>query len=108
VGVAGNQPIGVEAQLHELGFEADFIASSATWGVAKSSANFFSRVVQTTRLDASAIPYVGERLDNDILPARAADMRTAFLRRGPWGYLHAQRPEVDLADMRPASLPRMS
>lgn len=28
VGIAGNQPSGVEAQLHELGFNADFIASS--------------------------------------------------------------------------------
>ncbi|MHA7189558.1 HAD family hydrolase [Arthrobacter sp. MDT2-16] len=104
VGIAGNQPIGVEAQLHELGFDADFIASSAAWGVAKPSAKFFSRVVQAARLDASAILYVGDRLDNDVLPAREVGMRTAFIRRGPWGYLHAQRPEVGLADIRLESL----
>ncbi|MFJ6001857.1 HAD family hydrolase [Arthrobacter sp. NPDC092385] len=108
VGIAGNQPIGVEARLHELGFEANFIASSAAWGVAKPSAEFFSRIVQATRLDASAILYVGDRLDNDILPARTAGMRTAFIRRGPWGYLHAQRPEVDLADMRLESLAELT
>lgn len=108
VGIAGNQPSGVEAQLHELGFNADFIASSAAWGVAKPSGQFFFRVVQTAGHNASAILYVGDRLDNDILPARAAGMRTAFIRRGPWGYLHAQRPEVDLADMRLESLTELT
>lgn len=108
VGIAGNQPSGVEAQLHELGFNADFIASSAAWGVAKPSGQFFSRVVHTAGHDASAILYVGDRLDNDILPARAAGMRTAFIRRGPWGYLHAQRPEVDLADVRLESLTELT
>jgi hypothetical protein len=32
VGIAGNQPAGVDAKLHGLGFDADFIASSAAWG----------------------------------------------------------------------------
>lgn len=27
-------------------------------------------------------------------------MGTAFIRRGPWGHLHAERPEVALADLR--------
>jgi FMN phosphatase YigB (HAD superfamily) len=43
---------------------------------------------------AEEIAYIGDRLDNDVLPARAAGMMAIFLRRGPWGYLHATRPEV--------------
>jgi hypothetical protein len=31
VGIAGNQPAGVVAQLQDLGFEADLLASSAEW-----------------------------------------------------------------------------
>lgn len=108
VGIAGNQPIGVESQLREVGFDADFIASSAAWGVTKPSAGFFSRIVQAAQLDAGQILYVGDRLDNDILPAREAGMRTAFIRRGPWGYLHAQRPEVNLADVRVESLAELT
>lgn len=108
VGIAGNQPAGVEAQLHEAGFKADFIASSAAWGVAKPSAEFFSRIVDTAQLDAGQILYMGDRLDNDVLPARKAGMRTAFVRRGPWGYLHAQRPEVEQADMRIESLAELT
>ena len=104
VGIAGNQPAGVEQQLASLGFEADFIASSAAWGVAKPSPAFFARVAEQSGTRRDHILYVGDRLDNDVLPAREAGMRTAFIRRGPWGYLHAQRPDADLADLRLESL----
>lgn len=108
VGIAGNQPAGAEAQLHYAGFEADFIASSAAWGVAKPSAKFFSRIVSTARLDAGQILYIGDRLDSDVLPARQAGMRTALVGRGPWGYLHGQRPEAALADLRIALLAELT
>jgi HAD superfamily hydrolase (TIGR01509 family) len=104
VGIAGNQPAGVEAQLAAAGLEVDFIASSAGWGVSKPSAAFFGRVVEETGVRPDEILYVGDRLDNDVLPARAAGMRTAFVRRGPWGHLHARRPECALADLRLESL----
>ena len=108
IGVAGNQPAGVEAQLRDAGFNADFIASSAAWGVMKPSAEFFSRIVDTAKVDAGQILYVGDRLDNDVLPAGEAGMRTAFVRRGPWGYLHAQRPEIELADIYVDSLAELA
>ncbi len=108
VGIAGNQPIGVDAQLRDAGFEVDFIASSAAWGVSKPSPEFFSQVIVAAQFDPKQILYVGDRLDNDVLPAREAGMRTAFLRRGPWGYLHAQRPEVALADLHLESLAELT
>ena len=55
-------------------------------------------------MPADRVLYVGDRLDNDVLPARAAGMRTAFLRRGPWGHVHALRPQAALADVRVDSL----
>ena len=43
---------------------------------------------------------MGDRLDNDVLPARnGPGMRTVMLRRGPWGHLHAERPDASLADV---------
>ncbi len=104
IGIAGNQPAGVETQLRDAGLDVDFIASSAAWGVTKPSSEFFSRVITAAQCDAEQILYVGDRLDNDVLPARRAGMRTAFIRRGPWGYLHAQRPDVALADLQIESL----
>jgi FMN phosphatase YigB (HAD superfamily) len=100
VGIAGNQPAGVEEQLRTAGFSPNFLASSAAWGVAKPSLEFFDRIVAEAGVEPDSILYVGDRLDNDVLPARAVGMRTAFVRRGPWGHLHAERPEVDLADLR--------
>lgn len=41
-------------------------------------------MTDTAGVGAGAILYVGDRLDNDILLARDAGMRTAFIRRGPW------------------------
>jgi FMN phosphatase YigB (HAD superfamily) len=104
VGIAGNQPAGVERELLAAGLRADFVASSAAWGVAKPSAAFFDRVVEHARVPAGRILYVGDRLDNDVLPARAAGMRTALLRRGPWGYLHHASPGAQAADLRIDSL----
>jgi FMN phosphatase YigB (HAD superfamily) len=53
-----------------------------------------------TGLAAEKIAYVGDRLDNDVLPAKAAGMFAVLVRRGPWGHLHAQRPEAAHADAR--------
>ncbi|UZN04980.1 HAD family hydrolase [Cellulomonas sp. S1-8] len=104
VAVAGNQPARAEHQLRAAGVEADLVATSARWGVAKPSREFFARVVTDLGLPAADVLYVGDRLDNDVLPARAAGLRTAFVRRGPWGYVHARRPEAELADVRVDSL----
>jgi len=104
VAVAGNQPARAEHQLRAAGVEVDLLATSARWGVAKPSPGFFARVVTDLGLPPRQVLYVGDRLDNDVLPARAAGLRTAFLRRGPWGYLHAQRPDAALADVRVDSL----
>ncbi|SMG45154.1 HAD family hydrolase [Agreia pratensis] len=108
VGIAGNQPDGAVAQLRALEFDADFVASSTDWGVSKPSPEFFARIAQRADLTPDAILYVGDRLDNDILPARDAGMRTALLRRGPWGYIHARREEANLADIRLDSLAQLT
>jgi FMN phosphatase YigB (HAD superfamily) len=40
------------------------------------------------------IAYVGDRVDNDMKPARAAGLRTIYLRRGPWGFIWARHPDL--------------
>lgn len=104
VGIAGNQPEAAEHSLRSCGILADYIASSARWGVEKPSRRFFERIVEETGLAASEIAYVGDRLDNDVLPAREAGMMAIFIERGPWGILHAQRPEAARAAARLRSL----
>ncbi|MEO8926643.1 MAG: HAD family hydrolase [Caulobacteraceae bacterium] len=89
IGVAGNQPAEAEAALQAAGVPADFIASSARWGVEKPSPAFFARIAEAAGVPASQIAYVGDRLDNDIAPALDAGMAAVFIRRGPWGHIRA-------------------
>jgi HAD superfamily hydrolase (TIGR01549 family) len=100
VGVAGNQPEAAETALAALGVPADFVASSARWGVEKPDPGFFAKVAEAAGEAPGAIAYVGDRLDNDVLPAKAAGMTAVFIRRGPWGLIHAASPEAARADLR--------
>jgi FMN phosphatase YigB (HAD superfamily) len=90
--------------LGELALPVEFIASSERWGVAKPSPAFFARVVEEAGVSPERIAYVGDRLDNDVIPAHQAGMFAVFIRRGPWGYVQASWPEVERADARIQSL----
>lgn len=96
--IAGNQPVQAFDALQSMDLPADAIYTSAGWGVSKPAPEFFAKVAAVVGRPPEEILYVGDRLDNDILPARRAGMRTALLRRGPWGHLHADRPEAAQAD----------
>ena len=98
--IAGNQPRESEPALHALNLPVDFIASSAGWGVSKPDPRFFDLVIEAAGVPAEDIAYVGDRVDNDVIPARAAGMMAVFLRRGPWGWMHEERPEIDQAHLR--------
>ena len=63
----------------------------------KPSLAFFDRIAEAAQRPAREIAYVGDRLDNDIAPAREAGMTAIFIRRGPWGHIQAGRPEAALA-----------
>ena len=97
--IAGNQPPQALPALERMDLGADAILISAVVGVEKPSPAFFDVVSGAAGCPPSEIAYVGDRLDNDVLPARQAGMRTVLLRRGPWGYLHAERPDAALADV---------
>jgi FMN phosphatase YigB (HAD superfamily) len=104
VGIAGNQTLRAEQLLRRLRLPADWIGTSASWGVEKPSPSFFTMVVQQCGCPPAQIAYVGDRLDNDVRPALAAGMSAVFIRRGPWGYLHSSDPDATQASFRIHSL----
>jgi HAD superfamily hydrolase (TIGR01662 family) len=105
VGVAGNQTSRAGDLLRKLDLPADMIATSDDWGVNKPDDGFFRAVVSAAPCEADRVVYVGDRLDNDLIPAKAAGMRTAFIRRGPWGYIWQNHPDMaEAADWRMVSL----
>lgn len=103
-GVAGNHFADFANTLRAMNAPLDFIGSSEEWGVEKPSPEFFSRMAQVSGVLPEEIAYVGDRLDNDVIPAKAAGMVSVFLPRGPWGLIHSLRPETARADIRIDSL----
>jgi hypothetical protein len=75
------------------------VLCSESAGVEKPSPAFFARVIAEAAAPAREIAYVGDRLDNDVLPAMAAGMRGILLRRGPGHHARAL-PEAARADAR--------
>jgi FMN phosphatase YigB (HAD superfamily) len=91
VGLTGNQPAAMEVALVAAGVPADVVGSSERWGVEKPAPEFFRRLVAESGVPAAEILHVGDRLDNDVLPALREGLRAALIRRGPWGLLHARQ-----------------
>ena len=96
--IAGNQPVEARAALEAMGLGADAILISADLGSEKPSRDFFEKVSVAAGARPHEVLYVGDRVDNDVLPARSVGMQTALIRRGPWGYLHAEWPQAAEAD----------
>lgn len=92
--VGGNQPQAFQQLVEELGLPVDHVTSSGELGVEKPSAEFFTRIAATAGARPEECVHVGDRVDNDIVPARAAGMTVVHLRRGPWGVLHADDPAL--------------
>lgn len=93
VAIAGNQPRRRRAQLERLDLPVDRIATSDDLGVEKPSPAFFARVCDLVGEAPERICYVGDRIDNDVVPSMRAGMLGCWLRRGPWGHLQAPDPE---------------
>jgi HAD superfamily hydrolase (TIGR01549 family) len=110
--LVGNQPARTEQFLHACGLDVELVASSESWGVQKPDPAFFARIAAWLDLPPARIAYVGDRVDNDVVPAVAAGMASVFIKRGPWGYLQSHWPEaaqaharIDSLDELPAALP---
>ena len=92
--IAGNQTPRAGELLRGLDLPADLIVTSGEWGVAKPQPKFFERVMEVADAAPSATLYVGDHPANDVFPAKAAGLRAAHIRRGPWGHLWAQDAQV--------------
>jgi HAD superfamily hydrolase (TIGR01549 family) len=84
--IVANQPARRETELRGIGVEAEVMAMSDDIGLWKPDPRFYARTLELLGSpDPATVAYVGDRVDNDVLPAMAAGMRAVWLRRGPWG-----------------------
>lgn len=104
VGIAANQPALADAVVRGSDLPFEWLLISDVEGVSKPDPAFFERILQLSGLPASSIAYVGDRVDNDVVPAVRAGMTAVHVRRGPWGVLQAEWPEAALATLRVGTL----
>jgi HAD superfamily hydrolase (TIGR01509 family) len=105
VAAVGNTPVEAEQMLRP---HVDVLGSSGRWGIAKPAPAFFARVIDLVGREPAKIAYVGDRVDNDVLPALAAGLVAVHIKRGPWGHLHEPPTaaiRIRSLDELPAALP---
>ena len=87
------------AQEGFLRAHVDFVGSSERWGVEKPDAAFFARVVDEAEAPAGEILYVGDRVDNDVLPALAAGLHAVRIRRGEHAHIESPAGVVTVGSL---------
>ncbi len=99
LGIIANQAIGIEKRLEAWGLlkYLDVVASSAELGVAKPDKLIFEKAFELAGCGTENSVMVGDRLDNDIIPAKALGMKTVWIRKGLAVYQNSELGK-DIAD----------
>jgi FMN phosphatase YigB (HAD superfamily) len=87
IGIAGERSDQADPVLRSLGLPVGLVADPDLWNIRPSSPWFYARLVIESGMRAGELLFVGDRVDADIRPAQEAGLQTAFIRRGPWGYI---------------------
>jgi HAD superfamily hydrolase (TIGR01549 family) len=87
VGIAGNQTARAGDFLRRLDLPADILVTSDDWGVAKPDPAFFHKLIEMSGHRPNDIAYVGDRLDNDVIPAFYVGLGPIRIERGPWAHV---------------------
>ena len=84
LGIIANQPLGTEKRLEARGVLKffDVVAASAEMGIAKPDVRIFDRALAMAECEPRDSVMVGDRLDNDIIPAKSIGMHTVWIRKG--------------------------
>ncbi len=104
VGIAGNQPAKRELELRRMNLPLDMIATSDRWGVRKPDVAFFAQLVAESGFGPEETVYVGDRVDNDVIPAAESGLVAIHMVRGPWGHIQKDAPENKRARAQISSL----
>lgn len=105
IGVVANQPPGTKERLRDFGVlpYIDLVIASAEEGLAKPDPAIFQLALQRADCLPEQAVMVGDRLDNDIAPAKKLGMKTIWIRQG-FGGLSAPGSEAETPDFKADSL----
>ncbi|MBP3609800.1 MAG: HAD-IA family hydrolase [Lachnospiraceae bacterium] len=84
LGVIANQSLGTAERLSDWGLLTyfDVVAASAEFGVAKPDPAIFKRAFLLAGCLAEEAVMIGDRLDNDIVPAKKLGMKAVWVKQG--------------------------
>jgi len=84
LGIIANQSAGTAQRLENWGLLQyfDVVAASTELGVAKPDRLIFEKAIALAGCRIQDAVMVGDRLDNDIIPAKAFGMKTVWIRKG--------------------------
>ena len=105
LGIIANQIPGAEKRLEEMGIRRyfDVIVSSAEEGVAKPDPRIFNIALIRAGCTPEQAVMIGDRIDNDIVPAKQMGMKTVRIRQGVGKYWNIQG-DCETPDMEVNSL----
>lgn len=88
IGIIANQNLGSEERLEKLGLlkYIDLVIASAEEGVAKPDLRIFQIALDRANCKPEEAVMVGDRIDNDILPANKIGMKTVWIKQGFGSY----------------------
>ena len=95
IGIIANQELGSEQRLEKLGLlkYIDLVVASAEEGVAKPDLRIFQIALDRSNCKPEEAVMVGDRIDNDILPAKKIGMKTVWIKQGFGGYAEPKTME---------------
>lgn len=106
LGLAANAPASIRELLEEFGVLRWFTHTdvSGTIGIKKPDQRFFETILANAGTKASEAIMIGDRLDNDIIPARRIGMKTIWIQWGRYGIMESRTPDeipdATVADVR--------
>ena len=92
LGIIANQIPGAEKRLEGMGIRRyfDVIVSSAEEGVAKPDPRIFNIALTRAGCTPEQAVMIGDRVDNDIVPAKQMGMKTVWIKQGVGKYWNIQ------------------
>ena len=99
LGVIANQKDGLRERLESFGLLRFFTFIVSSWDVRVSNPDkrIFEYALQTADCPPECACMIGDRIDNDIAPAKAVGMETVWIRQG-FGALQTPRNESEAPD----------
>lgn len=84
IGVIANQSLGTEKRLENFGIlkYIDLVVASAEEGVTKPNKKIFEIALEKSNCKPVNAVMIGDRIDNDIVPAKMLGMRTIWIKQG--------------------------